>query len=106
MTEVRVKITDPRHVYAMAHASGFMDALGALQDLPATLRQTPGMALAIATISADANNHRAAVIGKNLVAISRAGHDITNYRSVIYDPNTAELICEFHDADFAEVEES
>lgn len=97
--EVRVKITDQLHIYTMAHCSGMIDALHELEGLNEGLRRTPGMALAIATISAEANALRAAVIGKNLAAIARAGHDIGHHKSITYDPNTSELICEFYEPD-------
>lgn len=96
---VRVKITDPRHIHAMAEAAGMMGALQLLQDLPENLKATPGVALSIATIAAESNLMRGAVVGKNLATLAREGHNIAHYKSVHYDPNTAELICEFYEPD-------
>lgn len=96
---VRVKITDNNHLFGMAEASGLIQAAGLLEALPKNLRETPGMALAIATLNAEANARRTTVIGKNLAAIARAGHDIAQHKSVMFDPNTAELICEFYEPD-------
>lgn len=99
MTEVRVKITDHTLIYLMAQTSGLIEAQQLLEALPPTLRQTPGVALAIATITAEANARRTEVISKNLAAIARAGHSIGHYKSVMFEPKTAELICEFYDPD-------
>ena len=96
---VRIKVKDPKHVWEMAEAGGLMTAVEKLEALPATLKQTPGMALAIATMTAEANFHRGAVSSKNLMAIARAGYDISRYKSVHFDPNTSELICEFYEPD-------
>lgn len=96
---VRVKITDNNHLFNMAETAGLLEAVELLEKLPPQLRGTPGIALAIATIKAEANGRRSAVIGKNLTAIARAGHDIAQHKSVMFDPNTAELICEFYEPD-------
>lgn len=42
---------------------------------------------------------RGAMIGKNLADIARAGHDVARYKSITFDANTAELVCEFYDLD-------
>ena len=97
--EIRVKIEDPKHIFHMAHAGGVMDAQEMLENLPDGLRKTPGVALAIATIGSEANALRGSMIGKNLAAIARAGHNVANYKTVTFDPNTAELVCEFYDPD-------
>jgi hypothetical protein len=99
MNEVRVKVTDQRHLFHLARTSGLIDAQKLLEDLPANLRQTPGVALAIATIAAEANALRGEVIAKNLATIARAGHDIVRYKAVSFDPKTSDLVCEFYDPD-------
>ena len=106
MNEIRVKIEDPKHLYYMAHASGMMDAQEQLENLPQGLRQTPGVALAIATIGAEANALRGQMIGKNHAAIARAGHDVARYKTVTFDPNTAELVCDFYDPDLFDSDQS
>lgn len=96
--EVRVKITNTTHLYAMAESSGLMVAVELLEAIPENLRGTPGMALALATLRAEANLRRGAIVGKNLALIARAGHNIADYQSVMFDPNNSELICEFYDS--------
>ncbi len=104
--EVRVKITNPTQLYLMAQVSGMIAAQEILEALPATLRQTPGMALAIASITAEANARRTEVISKNLATVAKAGHNIGNYKSIVFDPKTSDLVCEFYDPDLFDSEAS
>lgn len=100
MTETaRIKVEDPHQIWAMAEAAGLMAAQKYLEAIPDTLKQTPGMALAIATIAAKANEARAAYVARNMIIIAKSGHDIVRYKTVSFDGNTAELICEFYEPD-------
>ncbi len=103
--EIRVKVKKPSQIYTMAMTAGMLDAIAELEKLPPTVRNTPGMALAISTITAQANALRSDVMKNNLITIARAGHDIGRFKSIMFDANTAELICEFYDADLFEGEE-
>ena len=96
---IRVKITDNLHIYELAHCGGLLEAVELLKALPATVRGTPGVALAIATIEAEANSQRVSSVGRNLSVIAKAGHDVSRYRSISYDARAAELICEFYEPD-------
>lgn len=97
--EHRVKIDKPLHIYLMARAAGMMDAAEALEKMPENLRAAPGFALALATLNAEANNARGEIVAKNMIAIAKAGIDVARYESVMFDPNTAELICTLNDPD-------
>lgn len=97
MAEVRVKVEDPSHAWGLASAAGMMVAQQLLEELPESVRKTPGVALCIATIAAEANALRGSSIARNLRLIARAGHDVAQHSSVHFDPTTSELICEFHD---------
>lgn len=102
MTEpksVRVKIRKPAHIYMSGVVTGLREAQLILEKLPPSLRQTPGMALAISTIAAKAHEERASIISKHLAAIARAGHDVALHKNISFDANTAELVCEFYDPD-------
>lgn len=96
---VRVKIKKPAHIYVTGVVTGLREAQLILEKLPPSLRQTPGMALAISTIAAKAHEERASIISKHLAAIARAGHDVSLHKNISFDANTAELVCEFYDPD-------
>lgn len=98
-TEHRVTITDRTHVWQMGTAAGLAEAVELLEALPATIRGTPGVALAIATISAEANAQRGALSTTNLIAVAKAGLPIERYKRISFDPRTSELIGEFYDPD-------
>jgi hypothetical protein len=101
---VRVKLTKPSHIWGMAVASGMADAKDLLEKLPAAVRNTPGIALAIATIDAEAAKQRADVIQKNLSAVARAGHPVGLFKSISFDVMKSELICHFYDPDLFDSE--
>ena len=76
-----------------------MDSVDKLESLPESLRGVPGFQLALATLRATANAARAEIIGKNLACIARAGVDVGRHKSVSFDPNSADLICELYGSD-------
>lgn len=96
--EIRVKIK-PVHLWMTGVSAGLMEGIDLLQNLPPTLKSTPGVALALSTLSAAAHENRATLIGKHLAAIARAGLDVGRYKGIKVDPNKSELICEFYDPD-------
>ena len=83
------------------HAMGLMSGLGAAKDalegLPEPARRTPGMALAIAAVSAEFYQIRAEVVQRNMAAIAKAGHDVSLHKDISYDPSTGELLCTFYE---------
>lgn len=98
-TAHRVKITDPVHLYLMGFSTGLAEAADLLEKLPATVRGTPGVALALATVLAEANAQRGKLSTKNIVAVARAGLPIAEFKTITFDPNKAELVCEFYEPD-------
>lgn len=96
---IRVKIKRPAHIYMSGVVTGLREAQELLEKLPPSLRQTPGVALAISTIAAKAHEERATIISKHLAAIARAGHDVALHKNIAFDANTAELVCDFYDPD-------
>lgn len=99
MSENRIKISDHRHIYQMGAVQGIFEAVEKLEALPANLKSTPGMALAMATINAQAHMQRAAMTSKNLIAVAKAKLPIEQFESIDFDPNTAELVCNFYEPD-------
>lgn len=100
---IRVKCP-PSHAYSLALASGLMAAADLLDKLPSSAKSTPGVALARSAILAEAHEVRASVIAKNLAIIARAGHNVGLHKSIGFDPNKNELICEFYEPDLFDSE--
>lgn len=99
MTEAKVKITDPLHLYVFGTASGLAEAREALENLPDHLRQTPGVALAIAIIGREAEAARVSLLSRNFAALARAGVDVGRHRAIEFDPKAAQLICKLDEPD-------
>jgi hypothetical protein len=99
MTEQRIKLDKTVHLFEMGFASGMLETVDLLNKLPASCRNMPGVQLAIATISAQANGRQANLIGKNLAVISKAGHPVEDFKTISFDPHTSELVCEFYEPD-------
>ena len=97
--EVRVKVSSGIRIYLMGHSSGLEEAVELLNSLPETVRSTPGVALSIATIAAKAHEEKASWATRNLIDVAKAGHPIEHYKSIGFDPNSSELVCEFYDPD-------
>lgn len=96
--ETRIKVTDEVQKFRMSSTAGLMEAVDLLEKLPPTLSATPGMALAIATISAEAHQNRAGITSTNLKSIAAAGHDINSFSEITYDPIMCGLICKHVEA--------
>jgi len=95
----RVKLGNPRHTYAIGISSGLNMALDYLAAVPKNLQATPGFMLAMATIQAQAAEHRAYNISRNLAFLAKNGVDVATHRAVSYDAETDEFICELYSPD-------
>lgn len=96
---LRVKITNPVHIYLMGVAQGQMMLLDMLEKVAPNQRNTPGFALAEAKVAAEMYQNRAETVSRNLAAIAKSGIDISNHKSVRFDPNTGELLVGFYHPD-------
>lgn len=102
---IRVKCPASQ-AHLIALSAGVMRAADILDELPNSAKAVPGVTLAKSAILAEAHQHRTAMLGKNLAIIARAGHDVGHYKSIGFDPNTNELICEFYDPDLFDEQET
>ena len=94
--DTRVKIGNPRHTFEMGVSAGMNAAVEAIRALPENLRATPGLQLALATVTAVSAETRANAVSRNLALLARNGVDVATHRAVSYDPSKDELICEFY----------
>ena len=88
---IEVEITDPGEIMRTGMWHAWNAAAGVRRDVPAAKR-SPGFAYALALIELEAAKMQAERVAKNLLAITRAGHDISTIAGVSLHGHT--LVCD------------